>query len=199
MKDKRQLYESIMTDVAKSVKTCLHNFNNENYDSEHLVAEMATFGHGKWGRLNYKVAVHGASTNDRPNPHIHIYYENETNPVHPQFNFEISLVDILTKDEINLIYQLDRKNNVKKTNRTETSWTGYSDLYEGFQKFLFDRPVSKSRRSGQFIDNLDRAIHEWNRETDQNGYENLNKNPLMEYISNKGLTVLAKYQKYFED
>lgn len=162
-------------------------------------AYLTTVGTVEWNGAVFKIAVHGKLLNDYSAPHLHIYYADETNLVNPQFNFEISLVDILTKDEINLIYQFDRRNNIKKTNRTETSWNGYSDFYKGFQKFLFERPCLKSKRSGQFIDNLDRAIHEWNRETDQNGYENLDKNPLLEYISDKGLSVLSKYQKYFEE
>lgn len=108
------------------------------------------------------------------------------------------MLDILTKDEINVIFQLDRSNNIARTNRRDCSWQGYRDLYKGFKAFLFSKPAS-TRKGGNFIDNLDRAIHEWNRETDLNGYENLGTNPLKDYIEGKHLTILPKYQKYFED
>ena len=65
--------------------------------------EMATFGAERWGNDTYKIAVHGASTKDRPTPHIHIYLANDQS--YKLFNFEISLIDILCNDEINLIYQ----------------------------------------------------------------------------------------------
>ena len=159
-----------------------------------LLLEMATFGTEKWGKYIYRIAVHGASTKDRPIPHIHIYLNTDVQP-YKQFNFEVSLVDILCKDEINLIYQLDRKNNVKITNRTECSWTGYADIYNGIKQFLSSPP--KSKRNGIFIDNLDRAIYEWNRETDFSKTEN-GGNPLKEYLDKTNLVVLPKYMKYFE-
>ena len=202
MVNKRKLYEEIMTDVAKTVKSHLEKSITSidpYYDiSEHLVVEMATFGQEKWGKNTYKMAIHGASTKDRETPHIHIYYANDTNLVHPQFNFEISLLDILTKDEINIIFQLDKSKHIARTNRRDCNWQGYRDLYNGFKSFLFSKPTP-SKKGGDFIDNLDRAIHEWNRETDLNGYENLGKNPLKDYIEGRNLEILPQYQKYFEE
>lgn len=73
------------------------------------IVEMATIGYGlKFGKDRFKVAIHGQSSGDRENPHIHIYLENDKMPYN-KFNFEISLVDILCYDEINLIYQRDVK------------------------------------------------------------------------------------------
>jgi hypothetical protein len=161
---------------------------------EHLLLEMATFGTERWGNNTYRIAVHGASTKDRPIPHIHIYLNQDVQP-YKQFNFEISLVDILCKDEINLIFQMDRKNNIKNTNRVDCTWTGYADIYYGIKTFLSS--PSKSKKYGMFIDNLDRAIYEWNRETDFIKTEN-GGNPLKEYLDEKGLTVLPQYMKYFE-
>lgn len=202
MTNRKKLYEAIMNDVAKIVKSrIIHKISDadEHHNfSGHMVAEMATFGQGKWGKNAYKVAIHGASTKDRETPHIHIYYANEQNPVKPAFNFEISLLDILTKDEINVIFQIDRSANIRNTLRSRCTWEGYRDLYKGFKTFLFTKPAS-SRKGGNFIDNLDRAIHEWNRETDLNGYENLGENPLKKYIDKKGLTILPKYMIYFEE
>ena len=166
-----------------------------NVSDKHLLNEMATFGTEKWGNNTYRIAVHGASTKDRPTPHIHIYLNNDVQPF-TQFNFEISFEDILCKDEINLIYQLDRKNNIKRTNRTECSWKGYADIYNGLRHFLSSPSISK--RYGAFIDNLDRAIYEWNRETDFSKTET-GGNPLKEYLDSKGLIVLPKYMIYFNE
>ena len=157
--------------------------------------EMATFGVEKWGKDTYKIAVHGASTKDRPTPHLHIYLNNDTQP-YSSFNFEISFVDLLCKGEIVLIYQCDRANNVKHTNRRECSWEGYSDIYEGIKNFLLNE-ICKPSKFGTFTDNIERAIYEWNRETD---YAKTMKggNPLKEYLDAKGLTVLPQFKKYFE-
>lgn len=161
---------------------------------EHVLNEMATFGTERWGNSTYRIAVHGASTKDRPTPHIHIYLNNDVQPYN-MFNFEISLVDILCSNEIHLIYQLDRRNNIKRVGRENCSWEGYKEIYNGFRKFLSSASVSK--RYGSFDDNLDRAIYEWNRETDFQKTEN-GGNPLKDYLDEKGLTVLPNYLKYFE-
>ena len=96
---------------------------------ERLLLEMATFGRINDGKDMYKIAIHGPASNDRPMPHIHIYLNNDVFP-YSQFNFEVSLVDLVCKDEINLIAQIDRKNNIKRTNRSECSCEGYRDLYK---------------------------------------------------------------------
>lgn len=161
--------------------------------NKNLMLEMATFGTERWGNDTYKIAVHGASTNDRPTPHIHIYLNNDVPPF-KLFNFEISFEDIVSKDEINLIYQLDRHKHVKNTNSTECSWTGYADIYEGFKNFLFSAPTKT--KFGTFKDNLERAIYEWNRETDFVKTEQ-GGNPMKEYFDEKGVVVLPKYLGYF--
>ena len=69
---------------------------------ERLLLEMVTFGRINDGKDMYKIVIHGPASNDRPMPHIHIYLNNDVFP-YSQFNFEISIVDIVCKDEINLI------------------------------------------------------------------------------------------------
>lgn len=173
------------------------DFNKEVEEYFEPLNEMATFGAGKWGKETYKVAVHGASTKDRETPHIHIYLYKDHNP-YSLFNFEISMIDILCKDEINLIFQTDRLHNVDNRNRSECSWTGYRDLKEGFTKFLFSKPktgISDYKRE----DNLARAIFEWNRETDFIQTTEYGTNMLGEYFAEHHLTVLPKYAKYLEN
>ena len=92
------------------------------------VYEMATISRNeKFGKDNYRVSIHGPASADRENPHIHIYLANDIIPYN-KFNFEISLTDILCKDEINLIYQRDIKNHVMRSNRYKCSWDEYKNL-----------------------------------------------------------------------
>lgn len=93
-----------------------------------LLLEMATFGRLSDGKRQYKIAIHGPATNDIPMPHIHIYLNNDIFP-YSQFNFEISLVDIVCFDKITLIAQTDRDNNIKRTNKDECSWEGIATVH----------------------------------------------------------------------
>ena len=151
-----------------------------------LIVEMATIGYDlKFGKDKFKVVIHGQSYGDSENPHIHIYLDNDKIPYN-KFNFEISLVDILRYDEINLIYQRDIRNGIKRTNRNKCSWDGYFKLKEDFENWLF----SKSSKRGDFKDNLDAIIYFYNE-------ENHNKT-LWDYIEEHGLKVLDKYKHYKE-
>lgn len=158
--------------------------------------EMATFGVERWGNTLYKIAVHGASTADRDTPHFHIYLNNDINP-YTQFNFEISLEDILCKNEINLIFQHDRARNVNNRNRTECSWTGYREIKEGLVDFIFNK--CPTNRFGEFEDNLARGIYDWNRETDYIKTVNQGINVLRLYFEEHNLVPLPQYQKYLKD
>ena len=58
------------------------------------IVEMATIGYDlKFGKDRFKVAIHGPSSGDRENPHIHIYLENDKMPFN-RFNFSIVLSSI---------------------------------------------------------------------------------------------------------
>ena len=75
----------------------------DEFPDEPLIFEMATISRDvKLGKNRYKIAVHGTLSGDRKNPHIHIYLSTD-NRLYNKFNFEISIVDILCYDEINLI------------------------------------------------------------------------------------------------
>lgn len=189
----KKFEEFVNTNVSQINNDDLGKF--EEY-GKHNISEMATFGGGKWGKNTYKAAVHGASTKDRPNPHIHIYMANETNYEKPIFNFEVSIGDLVSKDEINLIFQLDRAKHIKRTNRDECSWEGYATLLKGFREFLFQKPSNK--RDSGFKDNLDKAIHQWNSETIQN-YAEQGVNPMKEYFEKHNIQIMNKYKDYFED
>ena len=173
--------------MTKTIKLRKKNSNSNQATNELL--EMATFGKPKWGQNLYKISVHGPATSDRKTPHIHIYLLNDTKL--STFNFEISLVDILCKDEINLIYQIDRKNNIVRTHRRDCSWEGYASIYRGFKEFLTSNQnlgLYKNCENG-----LMASIEAYNNESNSLG------NALKEYLDNKGLKVLQKYAKYFTD
>ena len=182
--------------IEETVRNVLNDFVN-NYDHPSTLCEMATFGAEQWGENHYKIAVHGINADDRSVPHIHVYLQKERNTCSPMFNFEISLLDILTKDEINLIYQKDIEKNILFTNRRDCSWTGYTDIRDGFKKFLFsnsDTPIFGKTRT-----NLERAIFEWNKETDYSATTNNHINVFRNYIEEHNIIVLPKYQHILND
>lgn len=159
--------------------------------SNHYLIEMATIAKDKkWGNEHYRIAVHGVDSGDRANPHIHIYYENDTKPYN-KFNFEISLIDILCYDEINLIYQRDKSRGKLISNKNKCSWEGYRKLYNEFEDWLYSNNVDLR---GDYIDNLDALI--WNYNQESEGHE---KNHILKYILDHGQKVLDKYKKYFSE
>ncbi|MBR5550371.1 MAG: hypothetical protein IKV83_00415 [Muribaculaceae bacterium] len=192
-----EIKESYIRNIVDNV---INEFLSEQVNtSEHsqIISEMATFGSAKWGKNIYKIAIHGISAGDRSVPHIHVYLQNERNTRAPMFNFEVSLFDILEKDEINLIYQKDVNRNILIKNRRNCSWTGYADIYQGLKEFLAkesDVPVF-----GNIISNLGRAIYEWNKETDYNDTINNRINILGHLFTLNGKTVHPKYQTLLQD
>lgn len=164
-------------------------------DDDHLF-EMATIVGARWGGENYRIAICGLISIDRPTPHVHIYLEKDISDGEVTFNFEISLIDILAKDEINLIYQMHKANKLKKTHRNDCSWAGYADVKKGLIKLLKEKPSSDKRFIG-FETYLESIIYSWNNEMDctktiKGG------NPMKEYLHESRITILPKYQKYFE-
>lgn len=101
----------------------------------------------------------------------------------------------MCKDEINLVYQRDKDKNIEHTNRIECDWKGYDDIKSGFKAFLFS--THKPSKFGTFKDNLERAIYEWNRESDFTATQN-GKNILKIFLQKK-LVALPQYQSYLED
>lgn len=165
----------------------LLEFLHNCFKSEYIV-EMATIGRSV--RLDskrlYKIAIHGPSSNDRDYPHIHIYDANDVTL--KDFNFEISVIDLLSKGEINLLCQVDKKSHLRNTNRSRCSWTGYRDLRDNFEDWLY----SKCTLPGTFIDNLDAIIWNINNES-HSKYDNY----ILQYMSERGLKVMKRFQKYF--
>lgn len=140
----------------------------------------------KLGKQHYRVALHGVAAGDRPYPHIHIYLENDHYPW-KKFNFEISLVDLICDDELNLVCQQDRANGIDRRNRKKCDWKGYRDLRDDFEDWLED----KCTKPGNFINNLHFLIYTYNEENNQ-------KNSLQNYVKSQGKSILTKYKKYFE-
>ena len=168
----------------------IKQYINENFNSDwDYVIEMASIGYPILNKTNHYIALHGKNAGDRERPHIHIYLENDKRPFN-KFNFEIALDEILCYDEINLIRMKDISKNIDYTHRQKCSWDGYTKLYNDFEDWLFSSNVEIR---GDYIDNLDAIIYFYNQES--GGTKN--KNPLLEYIQSKGLTILNKYKHYF--
>ena len=171
------------------MKSLLEYLKVSQWPSEKsVITEMATIGWPRLNKTDYRIAVHGPGSKDRENPHVHIYLAKDKDPFN-RFNFEISLCDILCKDEINLIKMRDEKNGIKKNNRDKCSWDGYQKLKNDFEDWLFNRKVEIP---GNFIDNLDACIYWYNQECDGSD------NPIKDYIEEHGWKVLPKYKKYIE-
>lgn len=82
------------------------------------IIEMATIDNTvKVYKDTYRVALHGPAVGDRPYPHFHIYLANDIFPYN-RFNIEISLIDLLCYDELNI------------KNRNRCSWSGYKKLHD---------------------------------------------------------------------
>lgn len=153
---------------------------------EQYITEMATIAKSvKLGKNSYRVAIHGTSSKDRDYPHIHIYLANDNSL--QKFNFEVSLVDILCNDEINLIVQIDKENGIHRMHRDKCSWEGYRKLYNDFEDWLYDTHVNVP---GEWLNNLDAIIWFCNNESPGDNY-------VKEYIESRGKKILKKYEKYF--
>lgn len=156
--------------------------------------EMRTIGAGTWGGKEYKLAVHGPNCKHDDEPSFHIYWYDEVDMANPRFDISISLLDILTKDEINIVSLIDKDSTMEFKDKTEGSWSGYEEVLMGIKEFLFSKPLS--RKESCLIDNLEKAIVGWNKERLFN-YEAIGRNPLRELIENKQLKILPKFLKYF--
>lgn len=140
----------------------------------------------KLGKNLCRIALHGVAAGDRPYPHIHIYLKDDHYPW-KKFNFEISLVDLLCDNEINLVCQQDRAKGIDRRNRKKCDWKGYNDLKNDFEDWLEE----KCTKPGDFKDNLDFLIYVYNDENNE-------KDSLQNYIKNHGKVILPQYKKYFE-
>lgn len=159
------------------------------YLREEQIEEMATIARGislDKNRL-YKIAIHGPSSKDREYPHIHIYDAKDTSL--KQFNFEISIVDILCSDELVLITQVDKSRRLHKMNRNSCSWEGYRKLKVAFEDWLYSSEVTFP---GEFKDNLDAILWSYVNESPCN-----TMNSLLDYISSRGKKILPKFKEYF--
>lgn len=178
----------------KSLLEYIKEILSSNADQEHqLMMEMANIQRGiKFGKYLYTVAIHGPSSKDREYPHIHVYLTNDNSQ--KQFSFEISLIDILCNDEINLIRQLDKtkKKKLDIKNRNNCSWEGYSDIYDGFEKWL-EEPYK--RFEGQYKNNLDALIGTYNFE----GNLDETVNSFLEYVKSQNKQIIKRYQYLFSD
>lgn len=139
------------------------------------IIEMATIDKTvKVYKDTYRIALHGPAVGDRPYPHFHIYLANDIFPYN-RFNIEISLIDLLCYDELNI------------KNRNRCSWSGYKKLHDRIEDWL-EEPCTGL--PGNFQNNLEALIWSYDNESNDG-------NSLLEYINDHGKKVLPKYEKYF--
>lgn len=153
------------------------------------IVEMATIDKKvKVGKDTYRIALHGPVVGDRPYPHFHIYLANDMFP-YKKFNIEVSLVDLLCYDELNIVAMQDKEKGTNIKNRDKCSWLGYRKLHNKIEDWL-EEPCTGI--PGRFANNLEALIWSYDNESNQ-GLS------LLDYIKDQGKKVLPKYKKYFEN
>ena len=172
-----------------SIEECLSMSKEEQ-----PLLEMATIGIIEANSNSYRIAIHGPATNDSPMPHIHIYLSQDKFP-YSLFDFEISVVDLVCRDEIVLVAQIDLANNIRRTHQNDCSWSGYNDLYKSINDFLSNPPMKKVYK-GRALNNLQVAIMEWDNENNENMEDN--ESLMKRIIEDMGYTILPNYLPYFE-
>lgn len=190
------------TDNKKFIEGVAQMISEQNIadygDGYEYLCEMATVGTPTIDNERFKIVIRGSANNDRETPHVHIYLRNDV-PAGRTFNFEVSLIDILTKNQINLVKQLDfrhRNHRIDKRNREECSWDNYTGLLQGFYEFLRAAPVGKYKRSYPNAQtNLELMTHIWNAESNDDTVDD----PLGKYLQERNLVVLPEYRKYFPE
>lgn len=161
------------------------------------IFDMTHIGSQRFKDCEYEMVIRGPSNRDRKTPHIHIYKKDDASSNYKNFNIEVSLVRILCFDDFSPIYMHDESKNLTITNKKDCSWTGYPEIYEGFINFLFSEPSDPMY--SDCSDNLEAMIKAWNREYSiplTNAPKGVNF--LLDYLTDRNLTVLDKYQKYFD-
>lgn len=153
--------------------------------------EMVTVGAQRWGESDYLVKVHGDIDNEEP--HLHILRRDVD---YSAFDFRVSLIDLVSKGELNLMYQCDMKNEVRHIKKSTCSWVGYVEIMKGLSAFLTSPPLIQPN-SSIYKDNLDLTIHKWNIETNCFKVIEDNSNPFKDYLSKMSIKPLPEYEKYF--
>lgn len=161
-------------------------------EKEHaLMLEMANIQKGvNLDSIRYNIAVHGASSKDRDYPHLHIYLTGDNSM--KQFNFEISIVDLLCDGELRLIKQLDRtkRKKIDRRNKTDCSWEGYSKLLYDLEDWL-EAPY---KHPNVYVNNLQAVVGEYNDES-----EDISDNYILDYIRGQKRKIDSQYHHLFSE
>lgn len=172
--------------LKESLKAVLSN-------NEELLCEMATIGTMNSNGTKYTLTVHGDPSYDRQtSPHMHaiakIKWKGKDNAV---FNLEISLIDILVKNQLTIL-RIKIGNKVIVNSQT-TDWSGYSQLKKDLEKYLFTGPVKYF--GIELLNNLHLCIWQWNNEFD-NALTRQGVNVMRLFLESKGIQPLDSYQAY---
>lgn len=189
----KELFEKILSLNMYEETDEMYEINIDEDESIPLPANVYIFGYIKCSGKRFELATQGDIDKIRE-PNFHIYKEDD-DYAHPDFDFAVSLIDIISKDEINLIWQQDKEKEIKRTDKKDCSWTGYEDLLTVVTDYLSWTP--KSNR-WIFNDNIDRVIYAWNKESCDD-FKEKGMNPLKEYCEFHKISILEKYKPYIEN
>lgn len=135
-------------------------------DSHNRLVDMATIQKNvQFGSSLYDIFVHGSYFDDNEVPHVHIRLK--TKRLFRKTEYEVSLVDILTRDEF------------------------VSSSFDSYFRSWLHYPYEKR---GEYVCNLDAVISIYNNE-----HSDVSPNYMLEYMKQRGLKVIKKWQSIFTD
>lgn len=171
-----------MKSLRQYISDCIAKVYNPDRE---YVLEMAQAGRNvKLGKTIHDLAIHGTYAGDRPYPHLHIYKIKGDK----SFDFEISLVDLLCDDEINLVSMKDKSSNINRRNRNICSWEGYRTMLNDLEDWFEEVP--KRPGGSEFTNNIDYCVWLYN---DESGGDE-QTNPFLEYIKGQGKKIHELYK-----
>ena len=122
--------------------------------------DISTIGWPSLAGGKYRIAIRSMAADERSIPHFHVY--SAELPLGADFEFEISLLDLLEKDELNLIYQKDLrnvKNQILESDPSKCSWNGYETMRDELRDFLAQKSEDDICYPG--MTHLEMMIRRW--------------------------------------
>jgi len=146
--------------------------------------------------MKCRTFIRGPEYDDGREPHFHITFANHEGD---DFRFEISLIDILAKDELNLVAMRDSRDpegEIVHLIKDECSWKGYEDLREGVRAYLAEEETDSMRFLRKGDTHLHSIVRAWDWE---NHDEGICGYVLDDYLRQNGISVLPKYAQLMKD
>lgn len=146
--------------------------------------------------LKCRTYIRGSEFENGREPHFHLTLADRGDQ---DFKFEISLIDILAKDEVNLVAMRDSRDpehEIVHQLKDECSWEGYEDLRGGIRAYLAEDETDPMR----FIRKGDTHLHSIVRAWDwENHCDHILGYVLDDYLRQNDIRVLPKYAQIMKD